>query len=76
MTPGHEVLYRGKLVQSKNFVGRMNGVHTVPYNGMDVLYNVLLEHHGVMNVNNMIVETLNPSNKVAKELLNNKSFKH
>ena len=66
MTPGHEVLYKGKLVQSKHFVGRVEGVHTVPYNGKDVLYNVLQEQHGLMRVNNMVLETLHPENKVAK----------
>jgi uncharacterized delta-60 repeat protein len=66
MTPGHEVLYKGKLVQSKHFVGRLTGVHTVPYNGKDVLYNVLQEQHGLMRVNNMVLETLHPENKVAK----------
>jgi hypothetical protein len=68
MTPGHEVLYRGKLVQAKEFVGRINNVYTVPYNG-DVLYNVLQEKHGLMKVNNMVLETLNPINKVAKKIL-------
>ena len=67
MTPGHEVLYKGKLVQAKHFVGRLTGVHTVPYNGKDVLYNVLQEQHGLMRVNNMVLETLHPENKVAKE---------
>jgi hypothetical protein len=69
MTPGHEVLYKGKLVQAKHFVGTINGVHTVPYDGK-VVYNVLLQQHGVMSVNNMIVETLHPENKVAKRILN------
>jgi hypothetical protein len=69
MTPGHEVLYKGKLVQAKHFVGKLNGVHTVPYDGK-VVYNVLLHTHGVMNVNNMTLETLHPENKVAKEILN------
>jgi uncharacterized delta-60 repeat protein len=69
MTPGHEVLYKGKLVQSKHFVGRVEGVHTIPYNGKDVLYNVLQEKHGLMRVNNMVLETLHPENKVAKEIL-------
>ena len=68
MTPGHEVLYRGKLVQAKEFVGRIKNVYTVPYNG-DVLYNVLQEKHGLMKVNNMVLETLNPINKVAKKIL-------
>jgi uncharacterized delta-60 repeat protein len=69
MTPGHEVLYKGKLVQAKHFVGRVEGVHTVPYNGKDVLYNVLQEQHGLMRVNGMVLETLHPENKVAKMLL-------
>jgi hypothetical protein len=56
MTPGHEVLYNGKLVQAKHFVGRVDGVHNIPYNGKDVLYNVLQDSHGLMRVNNMIDE--------------------
>ena len=69
MTPGHEVLYKGKLVQAKHFVGKLDGVHTVPYDGK-LVYNVLLKQHGVMNVNNMNLETLNPKNIVAKRILN------
>jgi hypothetical protein len=68
MTQGHEVLYKGKLVQAKDFLGRLNGVHTVPYDGK-ILYNVLQESHGLMTVNNMTVETLNPKNKIAKIIL-------
>ncbi len=71
MTSGHEVLYKGQLVQAKHFVGRVDGVHTVPYNGKDVLYNVLQEQHGLMRVNNMVLETLHPENKVAKQILGN-----
>ncbi len=70
MTSGHEVLYKGQLVQAKHFVGRLDGVHTVPYDGK-VLYNVLHEVHGLMNVNNMTVETLNPTNRIAKSILQN-----
>ena len=68
MTPGHEVLYKGKLVQAKQFLGKLNGVHTVPYDGKTV-YNVLQEKHGLMVVNNMTLETLHPQNKVAKQIL-------
>jgi uncharacterized delta-60 repeat protein len=69
MTPGHCVAYKGKLVQSKEFVGRIEGVYTVPYNGKDILYNVLMNGHSLMNVNGMILETLHPENKVAKNIL-------
>lgn len=68
MTSGHEVLYKGKLVQAKHFVGSCDGVHTIPYDGK-VLYNILQETHELMNVNNMIVETLNPKNRIAKSIL-------
>ena len=70
MTPGHEVLYKGKLVQAKQFLGKLDGVHTVPYDGKTV-YNVLQEQHGLMVVNNMTVETLHPQNKLAKRILDN-----
>ncbi len=68
MTPGHEVLYKGKLVQAKQFLGKLDGVHTVPYDGKTV-YNVLQEKHGLMVVNNMTLETLHPQNKVARRIL-------
>jgi uncharacterized delta-60 repeat protein len=74
MTPGHEVFYKGKLVQAKHFLGRVDGVHTVPYNGKDILYNVLQEQHGLMRVNNMVLETLHPDNKVAKAILMNTNY--
>ena len=38
----------------------------VDYYPGEYLYNVLLETYGVMKVNNMIIETLHPSNPIAK----------
>ncbi len=38
----------------------------VDYNTDEYLYNVLLETYGVMKVNNMLMETLHPSNPIAK----------
>ncbi len=70
MTSGHQVLYRGTMLQAKNFLGRMNGIRTIPYSGKDILYNVLQEEHGLMRVNNMVLETLHPENKIAKQILN------
>ena len=35
----------------------------------EILYNILLEKHDKMIVNNLIVETLNPKNLVAKSYL-------
>ncbi len=69
MTPGHSVLYKGKLVTADKFVGGVKGVYRVAYNGKDVLYNVLMEQHSVMEVNGMVLETLHPGNKVARRII-------
>lgn len=61
----HEVLYNNKMVKAKNLVGFVEGIYKVSYD-KEILYNVLLEKHSIMSVNNMIVETLNPENIVAK----------
>ena len=53
------------MVKAKRFVGLFDKVTLSPYNG-EALYNVLLEEHGKMQVNNLIVETLHPEHKVAK----------
>jgi hypothetical protein len=50
-------------------VGKLRGVRFVKYNGK-YLYNVLLKKHSNMVVNNMNVETLNPTNVVSKLYLN------
>jgi len=42
-----------------------NGVELIKYNG-EVLYNVLLDTHNVMIINNLVVETLDPKNIIAK----------
>lgn len=61
----HGIVYNNKLIPAKQFVGRLRGVHNVKYD-KEVLYNVLMEKHYIINVNNMRVETLNPKNIVAK----------
>jgi hypothetical protein len=61
----HKILYNGKMCKAKEFVGEIYGVKYVKYN-KEVLYNVLLEEHGKMVVNNLICETLHPDNGVAK----------
>ena len=40
-------------------------VKKVKYDGQ-LLYNILLEKHGVVQINNLICETLHPDNRVAK----------
>ena len=66
ISKNHCVLYKGKMVEAKKLVALLdNGlVEFVEYTG-ETLYNVLLEEHSKIIVNNMICETLHPMNKVA-----------
>jgi hypothetical protein len=59
----HKILIDGNYFEAKNIVNNFN-IYTknMPRKR---LYNVLLDHHGTMIVNNMVVETLDPNNKFA-----------
>ena len=61
----HKVLYRGEMIKARDLADMCKNVKKVSYNG-ESLYNVLLEKHGKMLVNNMICETLHPENIAAK----------
>jgi surface protein len=65
ISQNHKVFCQGQMIKAKHLVDEVKGVTFVPYNGQ-VLYNVLLEEHEKMQVNNLIVETLHPEHKVAK----------
>jgi hypothetical protein len=65
MTKNHEVFYKGKMTKAKDFVGLVDNVHPKKYTG-EVLYNVLMEEHDKMMINNLICETLHPKNRIAK----------
>jgi outer membrane lipoprotein-sorting protein len=62
---GHKLMYEGEMHPAKWFIKKFVGVKAIPYTG-EPLYNVLLETHDTMNVNNLICETLLPDNPVAK----------
>ena len=71
----HSILYNNKMVQARHLIKIVNNkkkVYKIKYNG-EILYNILMEKHKKMNVNNMIVETLHPENIIAKLYLNNYS---
>ena len=68
----HGIIYKNNLIPAKQLVGRLRGIYHVKYNNQ-ILYNVLMEKHYIMNVNNMSVETLNPKNIVAKLYTNQHS---
>jgi hypothetical protein len=65
MTKNHKILFQGKMREAYTFLGRFNGVKKVEYN-RDILYNILMENYDVINVNNLICETLDPVNFIAK----------
>jgi hypothetical protein len=61
----HNIFYQGQMYPANYFVDKFKCVEKVKYHG-ETLYNVLLETHEKMIVNNMLVETLHPENEVAK----------
>jgi len=60
ITLEHKVFYKGKMIEASKVTKKRQ-----KYNG-ELLYNVLMEEHNKMSVNNMIVETLDPSNTIGK----------
>jgi hypothetical protein len=61
----HKVFYKGEMVKAKDLVEMCEGVTRIPYSG-ETLYNVLMEKHDKMMINNVICETLDPKNIMAK----------
>ena len=61
----HKIYYNGEMWEAKTFIGKFDNVVKVNYNG-EILYNVLMEDHSLMLVNNLVCETLHPDNIVAK----------
>jgi len=61
----HKLLYNKQMIKAKELIGNVEGIYNKKYNG-EILYNVLLETCENMIVNNLIVETLDPENIVAK----------
>jgi hypothetical protein len=65
MSKNHVIYYKGNVVKAKDFIGKFENVYKIKYSG-EVLYNVLMETHDKMMVNNLICETLHPENQIAK----------
>ena len=70
MSKKHQVFYNGKMIEADKFVGNFENVYKIKYNG-EILYNVLMETHSKIRANNMICETLHPTNVIAKLYNNN-----
>ena len=65
ISKNHCIFYKGKMIKSKEFIGKFNNVTKIRYAG-EILYNVLMKNHNKMMINNLICETLHPENSVAK----------
>jgi uncharacterized delta-60 repeat protein len=70
ITKNHGIMYKNYLISAKKFVNKINGIYLKRYSG-EMLYNILMEKHHIINVNNIMVETLNPKNVIAKLYTNN-----
>jgi len=64
LTAKHKIFYNGNMVFPCDLVNKINGVSFINYND-ELLYNILLEKHGKMIVNNMITETLGHENIIS-----------
>jgi len=56
----HKIMFRGMYIESCKFVGLFPKVTYVTYNG-ETLYNILMDNHSKIYVNNIECETLNPT---------------
>lgn len=72
MSKDHTVFCGGKMIRAEAFLGKVEGVKKVKYQGQ-VLYNILLEEAYAVKVNNLICETLHPDNLIAKLYTSNMS---
>ena len=65
MSQKHNVVYNGKMREAQTFLDEFENVVKVNYNG-ETLYNILMEDHSQMSINNLICDTLNPDSLFAK----------
>lgn len=72
VSKNHKIFYNQKFISAFKFVKNFENVSYVPYSG-EILYNILMEKHSIINVNNMACETLHPNNFVAKLYTNSLS---
>jgi len=65
ISKNHKIWFNNSWVEAKKFINKFDGVTKIKYTG-EILYNILLEIHDEVLVNNLICETLHPENIVAK----------
>jgi hypothetical protein len=63
---------KGNMMDAYKFLEYYEDVKKIEYDG-DILYNILMEDHETVNVNNLVCETLHPDHEIAKLYKNNYS---
>ena len=61
----HKIMCDKTLVRAEYLIQYIPTIYRIPYN-KERLYNVLLKDYSTMSVNNLLVETMNPNNILAK----------
>lgn len=61
----HIIYYNGVMKEAVKFVGMNDNIYRKKYKG-ETLYNVLMERHDKMYVNNLLCETLHPNNRISE----------
>jgi hypothetical protein len=75
MSGNHKVYYDGQMRKAKELLKHFNCIYKIKYNG-ETMYNVLMEKHETILVNNMVCETLDPTNNMAKIFYYLKNMSH
>jgi subtilase family serine protease len=75
MSKHHKILYSGKMISARHFLTGFKNVTKVAYNN-ELLYNVLLDEHSNMQINNLTCETLHPRSAIAKLYTHNNNHNH
>lgn len=70
----HVIIYDNKPIHAKNLVNYVDILFIDAENENEVLYNILMENHCLINVNGLLTETLHPNNNISKIYNNTKYF--
>ena len=62
----HGVEYNGEMIEAHQFLEKFENVVKLAYNN-EMMYNILMDDHEKIIVNNLICETLNPDHPYAKK---------
>ena len=65
MSKNHKIKYNGELMKAHTFLKKDKTIYKIMYTG-EILYNVLMEEHTTIKVNNLICETLDPNSIIGK----------